>query len=64
MFGNEDNEFINTLRKEFGDKTNKIIQPERSFEDTVSQILFDKGYIPLMNTIIGIKKKEMNILTL
>ena len=43
MFGNEDNEFINTLRKEFGDKTNKIIQPERSFEDTVSQVLFDKG---------------------
>ena len=43
MLGNEDNEFINTLRKEFGDKTNKIIQPERSFEDTVSQVLFDKG---------------------
>ena len=42
MLGNEDNEFINTLRKEFGDKTNKIIQPERSFEDTVSQVLFDK----------------------
>ena len=43
MLGNEDNEFINTLRKEFGDKTNKIIQPERRFEDTVSQVLFDKG---------------------
>ena len=43
MLGNEDNEFINTLRKEFGDKTNKIIQPERSFEYTVSQVLFDKG---------------------
>ena len=43
MLGNEDNEFINTLRKEFRDKTNKIIQPERSFEDTVSQVLFDKG---------------------
>ena len=43
MLCNEDNEFINTLRKEFGDKTNKIIQPERSFEDTVSQVLFDKG---------------------
>ena len=43
MLGNEDNEFINTLRKEFGDKTNKIIQPERSFEDTISQVLVDKG---------------------
>ena len=43
MLGNEDNEYINTLRKELGKNTNKIIQPERSFEDTVSNIISDNG---------------------
>lgn len=43
MLGKEDNEYINALRKEFGKNTNKIIQPERSFEDTVSNIISDNG---------------------
>ena len=43
MLGNEENEYINTLRKEFWKNTNKIIQPERSFEDTVSNIISDNG---------------------